>query len=97
MNPRSTQATRLSGIRPYPRDAPLPRARPLARGTPRNTLGEDSARDSTLLGYAGLHAALTTLGTDLGPRSASLLATMIHSMGGAPTSVARGLYLNTLI
>ena len=93
MNPRSTQATRLSGIRPYPRDARLPRARPLARGT----LGEDSARDSTLLGYAGLHAALTTLGTDLGPRSASLLATMIHSMGGAPTSVARGLYLNTLI
>ena len=95
MNPRSTQATRLSGIRPYPRDARLPRA--LAHGTPRNTLGEDSARDSTLLGYAGLHAALTTLGTDLGPRSASLLATMIHSMGGAPTSVARGLYLNTLV
>lgn len=97
MNPRSTQATRLSEVRPYPREAQLPRARPLARGTSLNTVGEDSARDSTLLGYAGLQAALTTLGTDFGPRSASLLATMIHSMGGAPTSVARGLYLNTLI
>lgn len=95
MNPRPTQATRLSGVWPYPKDAQPPRA--LARGNSPNTLGEDSARASTLLGYAGLHAALSTLDTDFGPRSAGLLTTMIHSMGGAPTSVARGLYLNTLI
>ena len=97
MNPRPTLATRPSGVRPYPRDAQLPCARPLARGSPPNTLGEDSARDSTLLGYVGLHAALTALDTDFGPRSAGLLTTMIHSMGGAPTSVARGFYLNTLV
>jgi len=44
-------------------------------------------------GYVGLQQSLARLPASA---AATLLTALIHSMGGAATSVARGMYLNTL-
>lgn len=48
------------------------------------------------LGYVGLQQSLAALPDQPGTAAGTLLVALIHSMGGAATSVARGLYVNTL-
>jgi hypothetical protein len=49
------------------------------------------------LGYLGLQQALAHLPAAASAVPATLLTAVIHTMGGAATSVARGLYVNTAI
>lgn len=49
------------------------------------------------LGYDGLQQALESLPAASSTVSAALLTALIHTMGGAATSVACGLYVNTSI
>ncbi len=47
------------------------------------------------MGYVGLQQALAHLPATASAVPATLLTAVIHTMGGAATSVARGLYINT--
>ncbi|MGD9601111.1 MAG: hypothetical protein AB7O21_07780 [Gammaproteobacteria bacterium] len=49
------------------------------------------------VGYVGLQQALEGFPPFASARSAVLLTALIHSMGGAATSIARGAYVNTRI
>ena len=49
------------------------------------------------LGYAGLQQTLAHLPAAPWVVPTTLLTAVIHTMGGAATSVARGLYVNTSI
>jgi hypothetical protein len=55
------------------------------------------AQAASTLGYLGLEQALAHLPAAASAVPATLLTAVIHTMGGAATSVARGLYLNTTI
>jgi len=49
------------------------------------------------VGYVGLQQAMEGFPPVASARSAVLLTALIHSMGGAATSIARGAYVNTRI
>lgn len=59
--------------------------------------GEVPAIRVQQLGYVGLEQAVAPYQGDFRPGSPALLTALIHSMGGAVTSVASGLYLNSRV
>lgn len=63
----------------------------------RESRADRSARNGSALGYEGLQQALELLPATASAVPATLLTALIHTMGGAATSVACGLYVNTSI
>ncbi len=55
------------------------------------------AQAASALGYLGLEQALAHLPDAASAVPATLLTAVIHTMGGAASSVARGLYISTTI